>query len=297
VAGRIGRDPGTDIRDGLVKAGMMTLVYAESWHISTDRRVRENSVRVLIPQTLVQTRRILVRWARDVTAIIMVLVLPVLFLLTLNIVLGHAVSQVTGHSGLYGTVPMNALAATINGAAVGAIGLITERDDGLLRRLWVVPVHRASGFCSRLVAELVRIALTTAVVLTVGIILGFHFTQGVLSSLAWLTVPVIFGLACSTLITTIALYAPKNFLLEGVTLVHLLVVLFSTGFLPVDQFPQWIQPVVAHQPLSYAIEAMRGLSLGGPVLRPMIATLLWAGGIIAACIVPTLVGYRKASTR
>ena len=45
---------------------------------------------------------------------------------------------------------------------------------------------------------------------------------------------------------------------------------FSTGFVPLEQYPRWIQPVVQHQPVSYAVEAMRGLSLGGPVLAPMV---------------------------
>ncbi|MCV7090988.1 ABC transporter permease [Mycobacterium interjectum] len=274
----------------------MTLVDEKTTDHGVDRRCYEDSARVLVPQTLVQTRRILLRWGRDLTAMVEVLVLPVLFLLTVNIVLGHMVSQVTGHSALYGTVPMNALAAAINGSAIGAIGLIGERDDGLLRRLWVLPVHRASGVCSRVVAEAVRITITTAVLVAVGMMLGFRFHQGPLAILAWLIVPVIFGLSYATLITMVALHAAKNFLLEAVTLVHLLAVVFSTGFLPVDQFPKWIQPVVAHQPMSYAIEAMRGLSLGGPVRWPMLATLLWATGITAVCIGPTLIGYRRAST-
>ena len=276
---------------------MMTLVFEETAPTEAGDPVLENSMRVLIPQTLVQTRRILLKWSRDLTAIIMVTVLPVMFLVTMNIVLGHAVSQVTGYSGLYNTVPMNVLAAAVNGAAVGAIGLIGERDDGLLRRLWVLPIHRASGICSRIVAEIVRIMITTLVVLAAGLIMGFHFKQGVLPTLVWLTIPVLFGLAFSTLITTIAWYASKNFLLEAITLVHLLAILFSTGFLPVNQFPKWIQPVVAHQPISYAIDTMRGLSLGGPVRSPMIGTLLWVVGITAVCIVPTLSGYRRASTR
>ena len=216
----------------------MALVYAEAAGTGVDRRVHENSVRVLIPQTLIQTRRILLKWTRDPTVIIEVLVLPVLFLLTLEIVLGHAVSQASGHSALYGTVPLNTLAAAINGSAVGAIGLINERDDGLLRRLWVVPVHRASGICSRIVAEMVRIMITTWVVLAAGMILGFRFHQGVLASLVWLAIPLIFGLALATLVTTVAWYAAKNFLLEAITLVHLLAILYSTGFLPVDQFPK-----------------------------------------------------------
>lgn len=275
----------------------MTLAYAKPADLAGHRRYHENSARVLVPQTLVQARRILLKWARDVTAVIEALVLPVLFLLTLNIVLGNAVSQATGHSALYGTVPLNALAAAINGSTIGAIGLIGERSDGLMRRLWVVPVHRASGVCSRIVAETVRIVITTLVVLAVGLMLGFRFRQGLLASVAWFAVPVMFGLAFATLITMVALYTAKNFLLEGVTLVHILAVVFSTGFLPVDQFPTWIRPVVAHQPMTYAIEAMRGLSLGGPVRWPLVATLLWAGGIAAVCVAPTLLGYRRASTR
>ena len=53
---------------------------------------------------------------------------------------------------------------------------------------------------------------------------------------------------------------------------------FSTGFVPLDQFPDWIQPVVEHQPVSCAIEAMRGLSLGGPVLAPMVGNAALVGG-------------------
>ncbi|HUH68442.1 MAG TPA: ABC transporter permease [Mycobacterium sp.] len=275
---------------------MMTITQEEVTDAVVDRPYHENSARVLVPQTLVQTRRILLRWSRDLTTVIEALVLPVLFLMTLNIVLGQLISQFTGHSALYGTVPMNALAAAINGSAIGAIGLIGERSDGLLRRLWVLPVHRASGVLSRIVAETVRIMITTVVVLAAGMIMGFRFQQGVLASLMWPVVPVVFGLAYATLITMVALYTAKNFLLEAVTLVHLLAVVFSTGFLPVDQYPKWIQPVVAHQPMTYAIEVMRGLSLGGPVRSPMIATLLWAAGITAVCIAPMLLGYRRAST-
>jgi ABC-2 type transport system permease protein len=73
-------------------------------------------------------------------------------------------------------------------------------------------------------------------------------------------------------------------------------VLLCTGFVPLDQYPTWIQPVVEHQPRTDAVEATRGLSLGGPVLSPVIGTLLWSCGIIAACAVPMVYGYRRAGT-
>jgi ABC-2 type transport system permease protein len=298
VAGRHGGDPGAGIGAGLVEAILMATMVRERITVGdVARSYPENSPRVLIPQTVVQIKRLLVRWSRDPVTLIETLVLPIMFLLTLNIVLGQLISQTTGHSGLYGTVPMNALAAAINGSSIGAVGLIGERTNGLLRRLWVVPVHRASGVLSRILAEAVRILMTTLVVLGAGLLLGFRFTQGAPATLVWLAIPLIFGMAFATLITMVALYTAKTFLLEGVTLVHILAVVFSTGFLPVDQYPRWIQPVVAHQPMTYAIEAMRGLSLGGPVRTPLVATLLWSVGIAAVCVVPMLIGYRRASTR
>ena len=267
-------------------------------------RVRaENSPRALIPQTLLQMRRLLVRWRRDPTMVILSLVVPILFLLTLNTVLGHRISVITGHSALSGSVPMIAIVAAITGSSAGAVGLMGERASGLLARLWVLPVHRASGVLSRLAAEAVRVLVTTLLILCAGLVLGFRFHEASLAWLVWLMVPVIFGVAFATLVTTVAFYSaagssqPFTTLVEGITLVSTLGLFFCTGFVPLQQYPRWIQPVVEHQPMSYAIEAMRGLSQGGPVAWPMTATSLWAGGIVAVCIVPMVLGFRKASTR
>ena len=104
-----------------------------------------------------------------------------MLLLTLDTVLGHQISSITGHDALFGSVPMVAVVATISGSSVGAIALIRERADGLLARLWVLPVHRASGLLSRFVAEAVRILVTTVVILCAGLMLGFRFQQGLLA--------------------------------------------------------------------------------------------------------------------
>ncbi|MGB8389835.1 ABC transporter permease, partial [Mycobacterium sp.] len=130
----------------------------------------ENSPRVLVPQTLLQIKRLLVRWRRDQTMVILTLVVPIFFLLTLNTVLGKRISDVTGHSALAGSVPMIAVVAAITGSSAGAVGLMRERVDGLLARLWVLPVHRASGGLSRLAAEAVRVFVTSALILGSGML-------------------------------------------------------------------------------------------------------------------------------
>lgn len=251
----------------------------------------------LANHTWVQTERLLTRWAHDPQTVIEALLLPVGFLLALDLVFGQPVSAVSGHSALHGTVPLAVLIGATFGASAAGVGLMRERADGLLARFWVLPVHRASGPISRLAAEVIRILLTGVVVLAAGLILGLRFREGLLAAAGWLLVPVAFGVAFAALVTTMALFVVNTVLVESTGLIVMLLVFFCTGFVPLDQYPAWLQPVVEHQPMSYAVEAMRGLSLGGPLFWPMVGTLSWSAGIVAVCAMPMMIGYRKASTR
>lgn len=256
----------------------------------------QNAARLFVAQTLLQTNRLLTRWARDYITVIGAIVLPILFMVVLNIVLGNLAYVVTHDSGLYSIVPLIALGAAITGSTFVAIDLMRERSFGLLARLWVLPVHRASGLISRILANAIRTLVTTLVMLGTGVVLGFRFRQGLIPSLMWISVPVILGIAIAAMVTTVALYTAQTVVVEGVELVQAIAIFFSTGLVPLNSYPGWIQPFVAHQPVSYAIAAMRSFAMGGPVLSPMIGMLVWTAGICVVCAVPLAIGYRRAST-
>lgn len=256
----------------------------------------QNAARLFVAQTLLQTNRLLTRWARDYITVIGAIVLPILFMVVLNIVLGNLAYVVTHDSGLYSIVPLIALGAAITGSTFVAIDLMRERSFGLLARLWVLPVHRASGLISRILANAIRTLVTTLVMLGTGVVLGFRFRQGLIPSLMWISVPVVLGIAIAAMVTTVALYTAQTVVVEGVELVQAIAIFFSTGLVPLNSYPGWIQPFVAHQPVSYAIAAMRGFAMGGPVLSPMIGMLVWTAGICVVCAVPLAIGYRRAST-
>jgi ABC-2 type transport system permease protein len=261
------------------------------------RRLRENSPRLLAPHTWLQTQRLLIRFVRDPMTFFFGLIFPIFFLVVLNIVLGPAISSVTGHSALYGSVPLMTIVGAMNGASVGAVGIIADRSDGLLARLWAMPVHRASGLLARISAEALRVMVNSFFLLCVGLLLGLRFEHGMLAGLAWLCVPVVFGVAFASLVLTVALYWPSPTLVNAIVVVNSFCLFLSSGFVPLNQYPEWIQPAVQHQAVSYAVETMRGLSLGGPVRGPALGTLLWSGGIALACVIPMVRGYRKASMR
>lgn len=275
---------------------MITTISQEIELAPTRLPGSQNAARLFVAQTLLQTNRLLTRWARDYITVIGAIVLPILFMVVLNIVLGNLAYVVTHDSGLYSIVPLIALGAAITGSTFVAIDLMRERSFGLLARLWVLPVHRASGLISRILANAIRTLVTTLVMLGTGVVLGFRFRQGLIPSLMWISVPVILGIAIAAMVTTVALYTAQTVVVEGVELVQAIAIFFSTGLVPLNSYPGWIQPFVAHQPVSYAIAAMRGFAMGGPVLSPMIGMLVWTAGICVVCAVPLAIGYRRAST-
>ncbi|WP_072806642.1 ABC transporter permease [Rhodococcoides yunnanense] len=255
----------------------------------------ESSAQALWTHSVIQCKRLLTRWLRDPSTMIQALLYPALTLLMFRIVLGNSISAATGTPSVYGTVPMIALVGAMFGSIVSAVGLKGEKSSGLLSRFATTPTHRASGLVGRMMAEAIRVFATTVVIVAVGIILGFRFNQGILSAIALLLLPIVFGIGFAVMVTFLATVAGQTPLVEVVSIGCTLLMFFNSGFVPVAAYPPWLQPVVAAQPMSCAIDAMRGLSLGGPVLVPVLQTLAWSAGMVTVFLYPAIRGYKKAS--
>ncbi|MGI1849499.1 ABC transporter permease [Rhodococcus sp. SJ] len=262
---------------------------------AVDGAPAENSTRALAEHSLIQAKRLLTRWARDPTTMIQALLYPALTLMMFRIVLGDTITAATGIPAIYGTVPMMILVGSMFGSIVSAVGLKAERATGLLSRFWTLPMHRASGLLGRMIAEAVRVLATSLVILSTGVVLGFRFDQGVLAGISLLLIPVVFGMGFAVMVTALATIAGDAPLVEIVSILCSLLMFFNSGFVPVMAYPTWLQPFVANQPMSHAIDAMRGLSLGGPVLEPVMYTLAWSFGMMAVFAYPAIRGYRHAA--
>ncbi|MGN2641290.1 ABC transporter permease [Nocardia takedensis] len=251
----------------------------------------------LVRHTAIQTQRLLLRWSRSPVALLETLIIPCLLLLMLDIVVGNQIQKFVGTNALYGSVPMVAIVGALSGAVASGVMLGRERDEGLLARFWVLPVHRGSGLLARVLAEGCRILAGTLAVVLVGYLLGFRFQQGPAAALLFIAIPVLFGLGFATMVTAIAVFSAKATLVEGVMILSSLLMFFSTGFVPLAAYPEWIQPLVRNQPMSVAVDTMKALSLGGPLAHPLRLTLMWSIGALVVFAIPAAIGYRRASRR
>lgn len=262
---------------------------------ATQRVSYAPSLTAFVSHSASEAGRLLRRWRRDPIVAVQALLFPAFLLIVYKLLIGKAVLAVTGHDSLYGLVPMCAVVGAVFGTLGAGLALPAERESGVLTRLWVQPVHRASTVAGRLVAEAAR-TTASAVVLTIfGVALGLRFSYGWIAALAFVLVPVAISAGMATLVIAIAARADGKAMVTWLGAGCVLLLFLNTGVAPAGVFPGWLQPVVRFSPISPTIEAMRALAEGGPVLSPLWQAALWAGVLVAAFAPVAVRGYRAAA--
>jgi ABC-2 type transport system permease protein len=277
---------------------MKTVQRPEHDPTMVDRRLpAESSIRAWTTQSVALARRQLAVLFRDRATVLQILFIPALTMVMFKVVLGDAIGSATGQDSAFGTVPLVILVSAMFGSLASGVRLNKERGTGLLARLYVLPINRAADLTSRLLCEVVRILVTTVLLLIAGLFIGFRFTQGPLAVLGIFAIALMFGIAYSIFVLAVSVNTrPSVTLVPMLSLFSSLLMFFNSGFSPVDAYPTWLQPVVEHQPLTPAIDAMRAMASGGPIAANAISVVLWTVAIVAACAWPALRGYRRAAT-
>lgn len=255
----------------------------------------ERGARAYLNHMRILTGRQLRVVTRDRLTLMQSLLFPLLSMVMFKVVLGDAVGQATGENSAFGTVPLVVLVGAMFGSLAVGTSLIGERRTGLLTRLYVMPVHRAADLTSRVNVEMIRILVSTLVLTTAGMLIGWRFNQGLLPALGIFGVALLYGAAYSTIVLTLAVSASNAPLVPIMSLITSLLMFFNSGFSPVEAYPELLQPFVSNQPMTVAIETMRALATGGPIAENLTKTVLWAIGALLLFIYPALRGYRRAA--
>ncbi len=249
----------------------------------------------LIAESLVFAQQQLTHWRRDPLVPIQALLFPTFLLITYYLLVGESIFRITGADSLAGLVPTCAIAGAFSGAIAAGLSFPVQRKYGLLSRLWVQPVHRASALTGRLLAEAARTLMGTVVITAVGVALGLRFEGSWLAVVPFVLVPVVVVVVFSMAVTAIAVRSKQGTTLIWLGLPAITAVFASSGSPPVESLPSWTWPLLNLQPMAPTVESMRALAEGRPALEPLLMTLMW-GVVLSAVIVPMAVrGYRTAA--
>ncbi|MFE3599262.1 ABC transporter permease [Streptomyces sp. NPDC059096] len=145
------------------------------------------------------------------------------------------------------------------------IMIIWERDAGILTKLLVTPTPRAALISGKAFASGVKALIQAVVVIVIAAALGVGLTWNPLRLLG-VAVAVVLGSAFfSCLSMTIAGIVLTRDRLMGIGQAITMPLFFASNALyPVAIMPGWLQTVSRINPLSYQVDALRGLLLGTP---------------------------------
>jgi ABC-2 type transport system permease protein len=219
------------------------------------------------------------------------LIQPLLFLLLFGPILNSVAVNSAGFppGGAFNVfVPGLLIQISLFGAAFVGFGLIAELRAGVLERMRVTPLDRASMLLGRALRDVV--VLVTQGILLVLVALPFGLTIDPVGFVVSLGLLALVGLVMAPISYTFALMLKSEDalapLLNGIALPLLLL---SGILLPLTLAPEWLQALAKLDPLSYAVTAIRAL-FNGRFADPAVATGVGLMAVLA--VMAVLVGRR-----
>ena len=177
-----------------------------------------------------------------------------------------------------GTIVQGALLAGLtSGTALAA-----DIEFGFFDRLLTAPVHRMSLVLGRLVGTLGLSVLQSSFFLTVALLFGARYPGGLDAALATIGLAAVTAVGMGGIAAAIALRTGSLSLLQSVFPFAFVLLFTAPAFFPRELLSPVLRDAAAYNPLTYVIEAARGLLARDPSLGDPLAGLAAAAALAVA---------------
>ncbi len=163
--------------------------------------------------------------------------------------------------------------------------IVDEINSGFLQNMLVTPVNRSAILLGRLLSDAFRVTFQSIIILVLALALGAQVVTGIAGTMLILLTIASFGLAWSGISLSIGLVTRRAETVQAIGFFLTFPLLFmSTALFPIAFLPSWMQTVSNLNPISYNVNAIRDLALGGITW----STMLSAYGVTALLGLVTL---------
>jgi ABC transporter DrrB family efflux protein len=237
--------------------------------------------------------RQLIQLPRIPEVLIFALIQPVMFVLLFRYVFGGAI-QTPGESYVNYLMPGIFAQTVAFGAVASGIGLAEDLRRGIIDRFRSLPMARSAVLVGRTVSDLVRNAAVVAVMMGVGLLVGFRPSGSVIAIIVAFGLLFLTSFAFSWIGVVIALSMKTVEAVQSAGFIWLFPLTFaSSAFVPTDSMPSWLQGFAVNQPFTVVVNAVRALFLAQPVGNLVWLSVVWMGGISAVMIPLATRQYRR----
>ncbi|GAB3953173.1 ABC transporter permease [Kribbella albertanoniae] len=218
---------------------------------------------------------------------------PIMFTLMFTYLFGGALAGST-QEYLQFLLPGILVQANVMITMNTGITLNTDIQKGVFDRFRSLPVWRPSPLVGALLGDLVRYSIGSAIVITLGLVLGFRPVGGAVGVVLSVELLLVFSFCLSWLWTMLSLILRTPNSVAGVSMMLMFPLTFvSNIFVDPKTMPGWLQAVVEVNPITHLATVVRGL-MHGSVPAGEIGWVLVSSVLLVAVFGPiTMVLYRN----
>jgi oleandomycin transport system permease protein len=219
--------------------------------------------------------------------------MPIIFTALFVYVFGGAVAGSQQDYLQYVIPGLMAQGGAMLAMAVGT-GLNSDFKTGVMDRFRTLPIARSSVLVAKSVTEIGRMLVSTVILLTFGVILGFRVQTSFLNLLAAIGLTALFGMSLIWISMLLGMAVNSPQAVQGIGMLVVLPLQFGSSiFAPTSSMPGWLQTFTKVNPMSALADASRGLLNGGPLARPVTMVLIWSIGLTAIFAPLAVARFRK----
>ncbi|MFG2866612.1 ABC transporter permease [Streptomyces sp. NPDC048338] len=221
--------------------------------------------------------------------------MPIIFVLLFVYVFGGAISG-KGNNDAYVNYVVPGLMAMMgmNIAMAVGTGINDDFKKGVMDRFRTMPIARSSVLIAKIVVEVGRMLVATAILLGMGFLLGMEIKTSVLDLFAAIGLSMVFGASLMWIFILLGLTLKTAQAVQGMAMIVLMPLQFGSSiFAPPTSMPGWLETFTDYNPLSNLADAARNLINGGPVAHSVWMTLGWAVAITVVTAPLAVAKFRK----
>ena len=253
--------------------------------------------RLAISDTLVLSKRNFMRIVRAPDLLLAFTVQPIMFVLLFAYVFGGAIPT-PGHSYIDFLIPGILVQTMAFGGFVTAMGIAEDLRKGLIDRFRSLPMARSAVLAGRSLSDIATNAISIAVMLIVGVIIGFGFSTPFLQVILGILILLLFGYAFSWVFAFIGLTSSSPEAAQSLGFILIFPLTFiSSAFVPPETMPAALQWFAEWNPISITVNAIRALFIGDPAGNTVWGAIAWSLAIAAVFAFLAVAKYKRAVVR
>ncbi|MEW9667901.1 ABC transporter permease [Ammoniphilus sp. 3BR4] len=201
--------------------------------------------------------------SKDPTELLMRGVQPALWLLIFGQALSGLREIPTGGVGYLEFLAPGILAQSVTFLSIFyGIMIIWDRDSGVLQKILSTPIYRSAFILGKMLSASLRAAVQAVVIMILSVILGVHLDWGIGNVLGLFFTVILGASFFAGLSMMIAFLVRTRERLMGIGQLITMPLFFASNALyPISIMPDWLQILALINPLSYLVDALRGLLL------------------------------------